>query len=48
MASPIRVTVWHEYRHEHKNETVAKHYPDGMHAAMKLSLIHISEPTRPY
>jgi len=35
MPSPIRVTVWHEYRHEHKNETVAKLYPEGMHAAMK-------------
>ncbi len=38
MSSPVRVTVWHEYRHEHKNETVAKLYPDGMHAAMKSAI----------
>jgi len=35
MPAPIRVTVWHEYRHEHKNQTVASHYPDGMHIALK-------------
>ncbi len=38
MADPIRVTVWHEYRHEHKSEEVAKLYPDGMHAAMKSAI----------
>jgi len=38
MPKPLRVTVWHEYRHEHKNQTVAKHYPDGMHAAMKSAI----------
>lgn len=38
MSSPVRVTVWHEYRHEHKNETVAKLYPEGMHAAMKSAI----------
>jgi len=35
---PLNVTVWHEYRHEHKNPTVAKHYPDGMHAVMKSAI----------
>jgi trehalose utilization protein len=34
MASPIRVTVWHEYRHEKKNPEVAKVYPKGMHEAI--------------
>ncbi len=32
---PIHVTVWHEYRHEHTDDTVAKLYPKGMHAVMK-------------
>ena len=31
---PIRVTVWHEYRHEHTNEKVRAIYPDGMHVAI--------------
>ncbi|MEM7808015.1 MAG: ThuA domain-containing protein [Planctomycetota bacterium] len=35
---PINVTVWHEYHHEHKNPTVAKHYPDGMHVVMKSAI----------
>jgi trehalose utilization protein len=35
---PINVTVWHEHRHEKTNETVAKIYPDGMHAAMKSAV----------
>ena len=30
----IRVTVWHEHRHEKKNLVVAKLYPDGMHGAI--------------
>ena len=34
-AKPIRVTVWHEYKHEKHNKTVADLYPDGMHAVMK-------------
>ncbi len=38
MAEKLRVTVWHEYRHEKKNETVAKLYPDGMHAVMKAAI----------
>ena len=31
---PLRVTVWHEYRHEHMSEHVRSLYPDGMHATM--------------
>ncbi|MEM9296239.1 MAG: ThuA domain-containing protein, partial [Planctomycetota bacterium] len=38
MPQPLRVTVWHEYRHEHTNKTVAKLYPDGMHAVMKAAI----------
>ena len=29
--SDIRVTVWHEYRHEKRNEKVRSIYPEGMH-----------------
>ncbi len=32
MNSPIRVTVWNEYRHEKTNKAIAKIYPKGMHA----------------
>ncbi len=31
MSSPIRVTVWGEFRHEKKNPKVAAIYPQGMH-----------------
>jgi trehalose utilization protein len=31
MSSPIRVTVWGEFRHEKKNPKVAAIYPEGMH-----------------
>jgi trehalose utilization protein len=54
MASPIRVTVWHEYRHEKKNPEVAKVYPKGMHEAiaehlrkskdMKVATATLDEP----
>ena len=33
-ASPIRVTVWNEFRHEQRNETVKSVYPQGMHVAI--------------
>lgn len=29
--SNIRVTVWNEFRHEKKNDTVKELYPDGIH-----------------
>jgi len=34
----INVTVWHEYRHEHKNAKVAEIYPKGMHEAIAQHL----------
>ncbi|UCH33021.1 MAG: ThuA domain-containing protein [Armatimonadota bacterium] len=34
MDRPIRVTVWNEYRHEKRNEQIAKLYPKGMHGAI--------------
>jgi trehalose utilization protein len=34
MADKLRVTVWHEHRHEKKNKTVAEIYPKGMHEAI--------------
>lgn len=34
----IHVTVWGEYRHEKKNEVVAKVYPNGMHEAIAEGL----------
>ena len=34
----IRVTVWHEYRHEKKNPVVAEIYPRGMHEAIASAL----------
>ncbi|QDU72850.1 ThuA domain-containing protein [Mucisphaera calidilacus] len=38
MASPIRVTVWHEHRHELENEVVQRVYPKGMHTVMKEAI----------
>ncbi len=38
MAKKIRVTVWNEYRHEKKNESIAKLYPNGMHGAIAKHL----------
>jgi len=34
MPAEIRVTVWNEFRHERKNEKIARIYPRGMHAAI--------------
>jgi trehalose utilization protein len=34
----IRVTVWNEFRHEKKNETVQEIYPDGIHAVIAAHL----------
>jgi len=34
----IRVTVWHEYRHEKTNPVVAKLYPQGIHEAIASHL----------
>lgn len=35
---PIRVTIWHEYRHEKTSEEVARVYPNGMHEAIASHL----------
>src|SRR4051812_41206875 len=32
--NPVRVTVWHEYRHEKRNPIVAELYPRGIHEAI--------------
>ena len=37
-ARPIQVTIWNEYVHEQRDETVRKLYPDGMHGAIASSL----------
>lgn len=34
----IHVTVWNEFRHEKKNETVKALYPDGMHETIAAAL----------
>ena len=35
---PLRVTVWGENVHEHRDESVRGIYPDGMHAAIADAL----------
>ena len=32
---PLRVTIWHEFRHEKRNPAVGKVYPNGIHAVIK-------------
>ena len=54
MAKTINVTIWNEYRHEKSDETVAKLYPNGLHAAigeflsknddMKITLAALDDP----
>ncbi|MDA0990700.1 MAG: ThuA domain-containing protein [Verrucomicrobia bacterium] len=38
MTSPIRVTVWNEFRHEVQNAAVKTIYPDGIHGAIAKGL----------
>lgn len=38
MSRPLRVTVWHEHRHEKTIPAVAEIYPDGMHTAMNSAI----------
>jgi trehalose utilization protein len=38
MKKPLRVLVWHEFRHEKKNPKVAAIYPDGMHKTIAAFL----------
>jgi trehalose utilization protein len=35
---PVRVTIWHEFRHEKSKEAVRKLYPEGMHMALASHL----------
>lgn len=41
----LRVTLWHEFRHEKTNPVVAKLYPDGMHGAIANHLRKSSDLT---
>jgi len=34
MATPIRVTVWNEFRHEKQDKEIAAIYPNGIHGAI--------------
>ena len=36
--SALRVTIWHEFRHEKRDEHVASVYPDGIHGALAKGL----------
>ena len=36
--SALRVTIWHEYRHEKHDEQVASVYPEGIHGALAKGL----------
>lgn len=38
MMNPLRIIVWGENVHEHKNPVVAAIYPDGMHATIAAGL----------
>nr|HRJ74320.1 ThuA domain-containing protein [Terrimicrobiaceae bacterium] len=38
MSSPLRITVWGEFRHEKKNPKVAELYPHGMHETIAAFL----------
>jgi trehalose utilization protein len=38
MSNTLRVTVWHEFRHEKHSEKVRSVYPDGMHAPIAAYL----------
>lgn len=39
MSTPLRVTVWNEFRHEKSNPKVKEIYPDGIHNAIASYLI---------
>ncbi|QNN24664.1 trehalose utilization protein ThuA [Planctomycetales bacterium ZRK34] len=39
MSNPLRITIWHEYRHEKSNPEVGKLYPQGIHAVIRDGLI---------
>ena len=38
MATPVRVTVWNEFRHEKMDERIGATYPNGIHGAIAEGL----------
>ena len=38
MTTLPRVTIWNEFRHEKKNEQVARIYPEGLHSTIAKAL----------
>ena len=36
--TPLQVTVWNEFRHEHSSKEVAAIYPDGIHATVAATI----------
>src|SRR4051812_15121885 len=36
--APPRITIWNEFIHERKDETVKALYPDGIHVTLKSAL----------
>ena len=38
MTTLPRVTIWNEFRHENKNEQVARIYPEGLHSTLAKAL----------
>ncbi|TVR46518.1 MAG: trehalose utilization protein ThuA [Planctomycetota bacterium] len=38
MSTPLRVTIWNEFRHETKNPAVQAIYPDGIHHTISQAL----------
>ena len=37
--APLKVTIWNEYLHELEHESVAAHYPDGIHGALRAAVL---------
>lgn len=44
-AARLRVTVWGENVHEHRDESVRRIYPDGMHETIAAALRARLNPT---
>jgi len=40
---PVKVTVWHEFRHEKLSPAVAKIYPEGIHEAIASHLRRVQD-----
>ena len=38
MSTRVRVTVWNENVHEHRDEDVRVRYPDGIHGAIRAGV----------